>query len=55
MTELEALIARGVYDSNVDLTPIERKAIVSNVAAKLRAEAQVVRMEMEHVVWGTVQ
>jgi hypothetical protein len=55
MTELEALIARAVYDSGVDLTPIERKAIVSHVAGKLREEAQIVRMEMEHVVWGTVQ
>ena len=55
MSELEALIARAIYDSGVDLKPVERKAIVSHVASKLREEAQVVRMEMEHVVWGTVQ
>lgn len=55
MSELEALIARAVYDSGVDLTPQERKSIVSHVSGHLKENAQVVRMEMEHVVWGTVQ
>lgn len=55
MSDLESIVARAVYDSGINLTPQQRRSIVSHVVGKLREEAQIVRMEMEHVVWGTVK
>lgn len=55
MSDLEAVVARGISMSNVELEPRERQALARTMAAELRANADVVRMEMEMVVWGMVK
>jgi hypothetical protein len=52
MSDLETIVGRAIYESGVDLKPQERRSLQSHIVGALRENAQVVRMEMEHIVWG---
>jgi len=56
MSDLESIVGRAVFEATSDkLTVQQRSAIVRKVVQDLRENAQIVRMEMEHEVWGTVR
>jgi len=55
VTEIEDLIARAIVDTGINLTPQQRRSLVMRVAAELRANADAVRIEMDHIVWGMVR
>lgn len=55
MTEVETAIARGLELSKVELSPHQRRAIIHAIAAEIRDNADRVRVEMQHEVWGMVE
>jgi hypothetical protein len=52
MNDLETIVGRAIFDAGINLTPQQRVALQARVVTALRDNAQVVRMEMEHIVWG---
>jgi len=56
VNEIEMLIARGIEAAGgCGLAQNQKSSLVRAIAAELRANADTVRVDMEHVVWGMVR
>lgn len=55
MSDVESIVGRAVFEAGVKMTGPERARLVRAVLSALRENAQIVRMEMEHEVWGMVK
>lgn len=55
MSDVESIVGHAIFEGAPSLTPPERARLLRAVVSALRENAQVVRMEMEHEVWGMVK
>lgn len=55
MSDVESIVGRAVFEAGVKMAGPERARLVRAVLSALRENAQIVRMEMEHEVWGMVK
>ena len=55
MSDVESIVGRAIFEAGIKMTGPQRAALQRTIVAALRENAQIVRMEMEHEVWGMVK
>lgn len=55
MMELENIVARGLAEANLGLSPQRFREVTAKVTAEIIAHADEVRTQMQLEVWGMVR